>query len=131
MEVFGGVIYTGDDHDARKGSAFFGGTDRARWMMDQLNIPVKSALSILETCFKYVFFILYHYVHDVEAHHDVVLRAEKLSQSGLRSAFLSLLGGKVVSGFPVKVCAKTRDSARTSLSTILLKQLGMCRNRHP
>ena len=52
IEVIGAVLYTGPDDDGQKGAAFFGGSTCAHLILQNLSVPAKDVLDMLETCFK-------------------------------------------------------------------------------
>jgi hypothetical protein len=52
IEVIGAVLYTGPDDDAQKGAASFGGSTQAQFILQNLGVPAKNVLDMLETCFK-------------------------------------------------------------------------------
>ena len=52
IKVIRAVLYTGPDDDGRKGAAFFGGSTRAHFILQNLGVPAKDVLDMLETCFK-------------------------------------------------------------------------------
>jgi hypothetical protein len=52
IEVIGAVLYTGPDDDAQKGAASFGGSTQAQFILQNLGVPAKNVLDMLETYFK-------------------------------------------------------------------------------
>ena len=49
IEVLGAVVYTGPDNEGYKGAAFFEGSGRAHFTVDNLGVPAKNVLDMLET----------------------------------------------------------------------------------
>lgn len=52
IEIIGVVVYIGVEDEARKKAALFGGSDRAHFLLNNLNISARAALDMLTTCLK-------------------------------------------------------------------------------
>ena len=52
IEVLGAVVYTGSDNEGHKRAAFFGGSGHAHFIVDNVGVPAKNVLDMLEIYFK-------------------------------------------------------------------------------